>query len=120
MASKMAAANGPDPEEAEPFLPSDEPQSARPESFDGRRFRIIVLVFLYVFFIEAGIGMIVAPVTRIQEAIVCRQYYSTTDPSVVPASGEIPEELCKNDKVQSELALIRGLSDLFDGLVGKR
>lgn len=115
----MAGADGPELEEVEPFLPSDEPQLVRPQPSDKRRFRIVLLAFLFVFFIEAGIGMIVAPVTRLQEAIVCRQYYTSADPSVIPASGEIAEELCKNEKVQSELALIRGISDLFDGLVGE-
>lgn len=119
MAWKMAPPEGSDVEEADPFLPSDEPQLTRPDASDKRRFRITILAFIFVFFIEAGIGMVIAPMTRLQEAIVCRQYYSTADPTVIPSSGEIAEDLCKNDIIQSELALVRGLSDLFDGLVGE-
>ncbi|KAL9109235.1 MAG: hypothetical protein Q9227_006161 [Pyrenula ochraceoflavens] len=106
-------------EENDPFLPPEEPQNAasgRPS--ESRRFRIIVIAFIFVFFIEAGITMIVAPMTRIQESIECRNFYLKNDPSAISGDGEIPEELCKNEQIQSELALIRGLSELFDGLVG--
>ena len=117
----MIATESPEMEqENDPFLPASEPP---PAVFggppDALRFRIIVIAFVFVFFTEAGITMIVAPMTRIQESIECRNYYLKNDPSVIPSSGEIAEDMCKKDQIQSELALVRGLSDLFDGLVGK-
>jgi hypothetical protein len=55
---------------------------------------------------------------RMLELGLCREYYSVTDPSAIGADDSIPEHLCKIQKVQSELAKLRGFLGLLEGLPG--
>lgn len=58
------------------------------------------------------------PLTRVYEALVCYQYYSTQHPGLYPDPILIPEKGCKIDSVQDEVALIRGYELLFMSLPG--
>ena len=48
------------------------------------------------------------PVNRVIERRLCREYYAIQDPPVLDPSREIPERMCKVDKVQQDLAWIQG------------
>lgn len=45
-----------------------------------------------------------APTARLFEAAVCRRYYRSMG-NGTNLGGDIPEESCKNDEIQSALAL---------------
>ncbi|KAH8904656.1 hypothetical protein BR93DRAFT_882495 [Coniochaeta sp. PMI_546] len=48
------------------------------------------------------------PLNRVIERRLCREYYAAQDPTVFDPYGEVSEDLCKIDVVQSELAWIQG------------
>ena len=86
---------------------------------------VTFLVMLVVLLVSLGDQLMENPQIRIIEAVVCYRYYEAVDPSkllmgrdeVGPgAIGGVSEMLCKADDVQSELALLRGWQQFFDGL----
>lgn len=110
-----------DGEEADPFLP-DEPgtndEAQPPAPPDALRWRVIFIALALILFAETAIFMVNAPTVRLYEDITCRRWYKNNDPSKFP-NGQIPEAECKNEAIQSEVAIIRGFQELFDGLVGE-
>ena len=109
-------------EEADPFLPDEveasEEEAHRPAPSDKLRWRVIFTAIALILFAEIAIFMHTAPFVRIYEDITCRRWYEKNDPSKFP-NGQIPEQDCKNEAIQSEVAIVRGFQELFDGLVGK-
>lgn len=91
----------------------DDSQSA---SLDVIRRRVLITLIVVVFGIESGEQMIPGPMTRIIESIVCRRHLEIHDPSRIPSSGQVAEELCKVPEVQATVAIIKGYSDFFQGL----
>ncbi|KAF9875269.1 major facilitator superfamily transporter [Colletotrichum karsti] len=71
---------------------------------------------------KAGVGALLAlvllvnlaaslyqlPLNRVVERRLCREYYLSTDPSVIDQDGNVDEGLCKIDGVQQRLAWIQG------------
>lgn len=62
---------------------------------------------------------------RIFESVICYRYYEKADPSKIVlgrdvvgpgAIGGVPELYCKAEQVQSELAMLRGWQQFFDGI----
>ncbi|KAI1080321.1 major facilitator superfamily transporter [Whalleya microplaca] len=51
------------------------------------------------------------PLNRLVERRICREYYSTHDPSVIDNNGNVEEELCKIDVIQQGLAWIIGVME---------
>lgn len=105
-----------------PFLPSSSRPSSpntapRPKNGSPLRFRLLVTLFTMILTVEMGIFMIVGPITRISEAIACREYYAANDPSKIAGNGQVPEDLCKVKDVQTELAAVKGYMEFFDGLL---
>ena len=86
---------------------------------DKVRWRVIFTALTLILFAEMGMFMMQAPFVRIFEDITCRQWYAEHDPVKFPAGSIVPEEECKGEEIQSEVAIIRGFQELFDGLVGK-
>jgi hypothetical protein len=80
------------------------------------RVRLMITLFSIIFFVETGASMTGGPITRIFEAIACRQYYEIHDPNAIDRSGQIPEEMCKGSEIQGEVAIVKGYGELFDGL----
>lgn len=106
-----------------PFLAEEQGPSA--PRYDDRaanaareklRWRLIVTLFAMILTVETGNAMVSGPTTRIYESIACRNYYEVHDPSQIANGGQIPEELCKNADIQSEVATVKGIGELFDGL----
>jgi hypothetical protein len=53
------------------------------------------------------------PRLRLFEATICRAYYKTHEPTAIGIDGNVPEELCKIDKIQSDLAQLTGWNSFF-------
>ena len=70
--------------------------------------KVILIILASLFFLSMGDNMNRAPWMRIQEDIVCRQYYRQTFPNEFgDPSDPIPEDRCKIPDVQSKLAMLR-------------
>jgi len=59
-----------------------------------------------------------APITRLIELAVCRQYLSVHNPDLVDKDGYVDEVHCKVDDIQVEMALILGVVGLLGAFVG--
>lgn len=86
---------------------------------------IIYTFMLMVLLVSFGDQLLESPQTRVQEAVICYQYYEKVDPSKIRLSrgeigpgaiGGVDELWCKAGKVQSDLALLRGWQLFYDGI----
>ena len=79
---------------------------------------IIILVLLYVVFLDLGYELIVVANTRVFEAIYCREYYELHDPSLVGSDGRdmIDEKWCKLSVIQGEVAMLKGWQLTLDSI----
>jgi hypothetical protein len=80
------------------------------------RIRLMITLFTIILLVETGNAMTQGPTTRIYEAIACKSYYETNDPSKIGSDGQVPESLCKGREVQGEVAVVKGYGELFDGV----
>ena len=60
------------------------------------------------------------PLNRLFEENICRTYYTANDPVKVPSDGKVPEELCKEDAIQEQLAYWVGLITTLELIFGIR
>jgi hypothetical protein len=81
-----------------------------------RRRLVITLVAIFLAF-EVGAQMIPGPMVRIIETIACDNYWRGHDPSRLPVTGHVPEQWCKIEEVQAEVAAVKGYSDFLEGLL---
>jgi hypothetical protein len=65
-------------------------------------------MFIAVFH-NLGAFLITSPLQRLLEENICRTYYLDHYPPAVQPDGNVPEEFCKIDAVQEELAYLLGL-----------
>lgn len=79
---------------------------------------IVLLVFIAIC-IDIGASMLVAPMQRIYESIICRDYYREHDPTMIGKDREVEEGLCKVPHVQLELAKLRAWLGLMESLPGE-
>jgi hypothetical protein len=79
---------------------------------------LCALLSLLVSIVDIGAFLAEAPKTRVFEANLCVRYYQEVDPSKISGNGTVPEELCKEDKIQQQMAMIFGWQDLFDAIPG--
>lgn len=96
---------------------SDQDLPRRGASLKKLRFRLLVTLFAMILTVEMGMAMAIGPITRISEAIACREYYAQNDPAKIAADGMVKEEFCKVKDVQNELAAVKGYMEFFDGLL---
>lgn len=61
-----------------------------------------------VLLVNLSMSLYQLPLNRVIERRLCREYYAAADPTVFDPHGEVSEDLCKIDAVQSELAWIQG------------
>jgi hypothetical protein len=94
-------------------LPVDETRARK-----KLRIRLIITLFAMILAVEIGGSMLSAPTTRIYEAITCQKYYEKHDKSKIGKDGQTPEELCKNEEIQGEMAIVTGYRETFDALFG--
>lgn len=81
------------------------------------RFRLLITLIVILLAFEIGGQMIPGPMVRLIETIACDNYWRRHDPARLPASGHLPEHLCKISAVQTEVATVKGYSDLLEGLL---
>ncbi|EPE26904.1 MFS general substrate transporter [Glarea lozoyensis ATCC 20868] len=102
---------------------SDETTNLLPESpkspakWDWKTITFLCIVLCITF--DIGDYLIQAPRLRLYESIICDEYYSTHNislPQTVPTGGPIPEQHCKLDEIQDELAMIQGWQVAFDSI----
>ena len=79
---------------------------------------LIVLAFFLIAIVDVGAFLAEAPKTRVFEANLCVRYFEKHDPSKIGPDGTVKEELCKEDAIQSKLAMIFGWQDMFDAIPG--
>ena len=82
------------------------------------RIRLVLVLLAMILAVESGTAMLSAPTIRIYESITCQRYYEKYDKSKIGAGGQIPEELCKNQEIQGEVAIVKGFGELFNALFG--
>ena len=99
-------------------LPDEQPSKETSAVQDRLRIRVIVIIAILILCVETGMTMMSGPTTRIYEAIECLKYYQRHDPSKIGSDGKIPEDMCKLESIQGEVAIVKGYGELFDGLVG--
>jgi len=73
--------------------------------------RSFYLSLALIFLLQAGVSASVAPTTSILEDLICQRYYGDGH----YASGEVS---CKAEPVQTELAMLKGMTSLFMLLPG--
>jgi hypothetical protein len=72
---------------------------------------LIVTLFIAVF-------LSAAPQLRLIESIICSNYYRENDRRIFNENGNIPEQYCKVDSIQEELAFLNGFQTLFSNIPG--
>ena len=81
------------------------------------------VVFIFALVLIAGFGssLLSTPEVRLMEMALCRDYYRTSDPSVIgpPPLSYVDEERCKLDNIQVELAYIMATKSLLSAIPGK-
>ena len=122
--SETSAAHGHDPER-EPLLRSrvshDRPfftrASVQPETTAERlQKRITILVFILTATLEIPLILLLTSETRVFELILCRQYYAHVDPGKIGPGGRVPEQFCKLEAVQAQVANLKGGQQFFQNL----
>lgn len=81
------------------------------------RLRLLITLTVILLSFEIGGQMIPVPMLRLIETIACNNYWRRHDPARLPASGHLPEHLCKVTAVQMEVATVKGYSDLLEGVL---
>jgi MFS transporter, PCFT/HCP family, solute carrier family 46 (folate transporter), member 1 len=105
------------PTEASPLL-EERRETSRPSSrapFQARTPRSIVLLLsLNILCLATGGSLLIVPVTRILEDILCHGYYD----GLHGQDDSIDERLCKIDAIQSELAYLNGILSMIEATIG--
>lgn len=78
------------------------------ESKDGRSLWTLLLLLILT---NMAMSLYNLPLNRVIELRLCREYYFQRDPSVIGPGGSIPEELCKLNQVQQQLAWLQGIME---------
>ncbi|KAL3420515.1 ATP synthase F0 [Phlyctema vagabunda] len=107
------------PEQVEPLLSPE--NNVHPDEIRGetdlpapkRRLAISILCIVILAAVDSGFLEVLIPLTRIYENIVCTQWYTLHDPTALKPGVDPPEQICKIEPVQSELAFLRGFEGLF-------
>ena len=60
-----------------------------------------------------------APVLRLVELSVCREYFWKHDPSVIDPNGFVDERLCKVDAIQNKVAWLFAADELLHFCCGQ-
>jgi hypothetical protein len=114
-----------EPDETAALLPSllqtraDAVESSLPSRLFNRSWSwkyTVAMCIMLAIISDVGECLYVAPRVRLFESVVCSEYYSQEDPSLVSRDGSVPEHLCKIDPVQDVLTSILGWQLFFDSI----
>lgn len=95
---------------------SPSPTNASQDFFLSRY--ITILCYLTVFLLDVGAVLQEAPRTQIWESILCKEHYYNMSFSGKDGSEGGTDRRCKDERIQSQLAMLRGMQQLFDCLPG--
>ncbi|KAJ5490775.1 hypothetical protein N7539_002342 [Penicillium diatomitis] len=107
-----------DTDETRPLL-ADESSLRTPACSQQKKFMILTMCAIFVLAAEIGTFVSLAPETAIYERIICRNQGILSDSVDTPLVGvppANPNDPCKSESVQAELALIKGYKDMFEVL----
>lgn len=88
------------------------------KSVDYHATYVILICSFLILAADVAAFMSMAPLTRLLESVICQDYYRR-NAAFQDASTEIPEHMCKINPIQSELAMLKGWSAVFDCLPGE-
>ncbi|KAF3904137.1 hypothetical protein AA313_de0204041 [Arthrobotrys entomopaga] len=95
----------------------DTENASRISANSTRKALVTIILFIVILFVfDFADSMFQAPIVRIYEDIICRNYFDIHQPEMNHSGRQIPEEQCKIAPVQKELALIRGMEPVFDAI----
>lgn len=77
---------------------------------------VIGLVLSIAIISDFSESMFTAPRIRLYESVICAEFFSRADPSLVGPDGNVPERLCKVVPVQEELATLLGWQSFIDSI----
>lgn len=101
------------------FFPFTALLSARRRWFlSSPQFYATLLCFVLVVTVDMAAYLSSAPQIRLFESIICLDYYKENDPGFIDGNGNVPEEHCKIDQVQGEIAMLNGFQTLFSNIPG--
>ncbi|OTA65987.1 major facilitator superfamily transporter [Hypoxylon sp. EC38] len=90
----------------------DEASVPLPESRRHPRQKLAILALLGLILLTSlAESLYRLPLNRVIERRLCREYYRTHDPSVIPSDGTIDEKYCKLDTIQKSLAWYVGIME---------
>lgn len=69
--------------------------------------------------VSLGLALFDASRTPMLEAAVCAGWYREYQPSAIEPDGLVPEQMCKGNEIQTQVALINGGFLYAGGLGGK-
>lgn len=96
--------------EDEPFLSTSRLPTSKPSYLPWQASStrsIIAVLFAIVFVIAFGAALMVVPLTRIYENIICHYYYNDLEgDGHIGFDEEIPEEMCKGEQVQERMNML--------------
>jgi hypothetical protein len=109
-------------EDSEPLLTGQTPHETSSPSQTSKKskpspffFLLVCLFFSFILSFGGFLGS--APGTRIFENIVCRNYYNENHPDELNSyPDEIPEDRCKMNEVQEEVAFVQGMAACLDAV----
>ncbi|KAL4885709.1 major facilitator superfamily domain-containing protein [Aspergillus karnatakaensis] len=81
------------------------------------RCRLVITLIFILLALETGGHIIPGPMLRIIDGIVCDRYWRVHGPEQIPPDGPMPERLCNLTAVQTEVAQVKGYSDMLEGLL---
>ncbi|KAF7720138.1 Uncharacterized protein PECH_001148 [Penicillium ucsense] len=105
-------------DETRPLL-GDESSLRNPACSQQKKFMILTMCAIFVLAADIGAFVSLAPETAIYERIICRNQGILSDSVDTPLVGvppANPNDPCKSESVQAELALIKGYKDMFEVL----
>jgi hypothetical protein len=80
--------------------------------------RTLVLCSVILTFLSLGATSLGAPSNRILETALCSKHYHDHDPDRFPPGANIPEEDCKTQQIQSDLAYLISTLTISTKLAG--
>jgi hypothetical protein len=81
-------------------------------------YQMVALVIL-VICQSMAIRVMSLPLNRLIESRYCLEYYRQHNPSKIMPDDKVPENLCKIDSVQKQLAVLQGLIETFHIFCGQ-
>ncbi|OQE08935.1 hypothetical protein PENVUL_c008G09776 [Penicillium vulpinum] len=80
--------------------------------------RALVICAIFICIVDFASYMQLAPTNQLLELFVCRSYYSSVRPGMIPQDGSDLGEACKIYEIQSEVAIWKGWLGLAQAAPG--